>query len=95
MKKLQGIVVAVERTGEKKKDEEGVVWEKCIFTLELTGFSKRSPEKELPEELKGRKIKLVRWCSFDWHYKTGVKKTLEEDETEAVLSGKPTETVFW
>jgi len=37
----------------------------------------------------------VRYCLYDWHYKTGVRKTLEPDETEAVLSGKPTETVFW
>ena len=82
----------MEKTGEKWRDEEGRIWEKCVFTLELTGFSEGS---ELPSELKGKKVKLVRWCCYDWHYKKGVRKTLEEDETEAVVRGSPIETVFW
>jgi hypothetical protein len=45
--------------------------------------------------LAGKEVKLVRWCCHDWHYKTGVKKTLEPDETEAVLKGEPTSTVYW
>ncbi len=92
---LQGTVLSIEKTGEKKKDEEGNVWEKCIFSLELTGFSKRTPHEELPSELKSKKIKLVRWCCFDWHYKTGVRKTLEPEETEAVLKNKPLDSVYW
>ncbi len=92
---LQGTVFGVEKTGEKKKDEEGNVWEKCIFSLELTGFSKRTPDEVASSALKGKKIKLVRWCCFDWHYKKGVRKTLESDETEAVLKGKPTGSVYW
>lgn len=92
---LQGTVLSVEKTGETKKDEEGNVWEKCIFNLELTGFSKRTPSEELPSELKGKRVKLVRWCCFDWHYKTGVRKTLEPEETEAVLKNKPLDSVYW
>lgn len=95
IRKLQGIVLSVERTGETITDEYGDKWEKCIFTIELTNFSKRTPEEKIPDEIRGKKVKLVRYCCYDWHYKIGVKKTLEPDETEAVLSGKPTETVYW
>lgn len=92
---LQGTVLNVEKTGENKKDAEGNIWEKCIFSLELTGFSKRTPKEVLPPDLKGKKVKLVRWCCFDWHYKTGIRKTLEPDESEAILKGKPSDTVYW
>ncbi|MBS7654009.1 MAG: hypothetical protein QXR06_04025 [Candidatus Bathyarchaeia archaeon] len=95
VRKIQGITVNVERMGEYITDEEGEKWEKCIFTVELTGFSKRTPNEVLPENLKGKHVKLVRYCLYDWHCKLGVRKTLEPDETEAVLSGKPTDTVFW
>ncbi|MEM2083684.1 MAG: hypothetical protein QXY18_06620 [Nitrososphaerota archaeon] len=93
--RLQGIVLSIDKTGEKKIDEEGNEWEKCIFTLELTNFSKRTPELSVPEEIKGKKIKLVRYCCFDWHYKIGIRKTLDPEETEAVLKNKKTETVYW
>ncbi|WXG39326.1 MAG: hypothetical protein WED07_00585 [Candidatus Freyarchaeum deiterrae] len=92
---LQGTVLEVEKTGETKKDEEGNTWEKCIFSLELTGFSKRTPHVILPNNLKGKKIKLIRWCLFDWHYKIGVRKTLEPDETDAVMKGKASDSVHW
>ncbi|RJS92023.1 hypothetical protein CW705_03270 [Candidatus Bathyarchaeota archaeon] len=95
IRKLQGKVVEIERTGETFTDEYGEKWEKCIFTVELTNFSKRTPDEKLPGDLKGKRVKLVRYCCYDWHYKIGVRKTLEPDETEAVLSGKPTETVYW
>lgn len=95
IRKLQGIVESIERTGEKRVDEDGVEWEKCIFTVRLTGFSKRTPNEVLPEHLKGKCVKLVRWAAFDWHFKTGVRKTLEPDETEAVLEGRMTDTVYW
>ncbi|MEM2122116.1 MAG: hypothetical protein QXE79_00600 [Candidatus Bathyarchaeia archaeon] len=94
-RKLRGTVLRVERTGESRIDEEGLRWDRCIFTLRVEGFSKRTPDEKLPPELFGREVKLLRWCCFDWHYKTGVKKTLEPDETEAVLEGKPTPTVYW
>lgn len=94
IRKLQAKVLDVERTGESiEKDSEK--WEKCIFTVELTKFSKRTPEEIIPENLKGKKVKLIRYCCFDWHYKIGVMKTLEPDETEAVLTGKPIKTVYW
>ena len=95
VRKLQGTVLSIEKTGEKKKDEEGDVWEKCIFTVELTGFSKRTPKEVIPPELKGKKVRLVRWCCYDWHYKLGVRKTLEPDETEAVIKGKLIASVYW
>lgn len=79
----------------KRKDDEGITWEKCIFEIELTGFSRRTPGETFPERLKGKKVKIIRWCAFDWHYKLGVRKTLEPSETETILEGKPTMTVFW
>jgi hypothetical protein len=94
IKKLQGIVVDIEKTGESKTDEEGSKWEKCVFTIELTNFSKRTPDEVLPDSIKGKKVKIVRFCCYDWHYKLGVKKTLDPCETEAVLVGKQTETVY-
>jgi len=95
VKKLQGKVLSIEKTSEKKGDENGNLWEKCIFTVELTGFSKRTPDEVISPELKGKRVKLVRWCCFDWHYKLGVRKTLEPDETEAVIMGKPSATIYW
>jgi hypothetical protein len=91
VRRLQGVVEDVERTGEKIMDEEGVEWEKCISTVRLLGFSKRAPD----ERLKGMRIKLVRWAAFDWHLKKGVRKTLEPDETESLFRGEKTSTVYW
>lgn len=95
VRKLQGTVLEVKKTGDSTVNEEGNRWEKCVLTIELTNFSKRTPKEVMPEKLKGKKVKLVRYCCFDWHYKLGVRKTLEPDETEAVLTGKPTKTVYW
>jgi len=86
-KRLRGIVREVIKTGEKKVDDEGNVWEKCIFVVELIGFSKRTPEEALPEFLNGVKVKVTRWCCLDWHYKIGVPTTLTPEETEKVLKG--------
>ncbi|MCD6510860.1 MAG: hypothetical protein J7L11_10805 [Thermoprotei archaeon] len=88
IRKLQGIVVKIVKTDESKEDEEGNRWQKCIFVVELTGFSKRTPDEKIPDELRGAKVKVVRWCCFDWHYRTGVRVTLTPEETEAVLKGK-------
>ena len=95
VRRLQGVVESVERTGERMVDEDGVEWEKCIYTVRLVGFSKRTPDEKIPERLKGKRVKLVRWAAFDWHFKLGVRKTLEPDETEAVLRGEKTSTVYW
>jgi len=84
MRKLLGKVIEVEKTGVTRRDDEGNVWEKCIFTVELARFSRRAEER-IPETLKGKKVKLERWCCFHWHYKVGAYKTLEPDETEALM----------
>ena len=94
-RRLQGKVLKIEKTGDSMVDEEGDKWEKCVFTVELSNFSKRTPKQTVPETVKGKKVKVVRYCCFDWHYKLGVRKTLDSDETEAVLEGKPTKTVYW
>ena len=94
LKKLKGIVVAVERT--KEVDErEGEEWSKCVFTLRLTRFANELQAGLLPESLRGKEIKLVRFCLYDWHYKLGTEKTLEPEETAAILASKQTKTVFW
>ena len=95
IRKLQGRVTDIEKTGESITDDEGLKWEKCVFSIDLTNFSKRTPEEVVPEEVKGKQVKLVRYCCFDWHYKLGVRKTLEPDETEAVLAGNPMKSVYW
>ena len=86
--RLQGKTLKIEKTGNKFTDEEGNEWEECVFTVELTGFSKRTPGKETPSELRGKKIKLRRYCSLNWHYCPHARLTLEPDETEAVLEGR-------
>ncbi len=95
VRKLQGIVTDVEKTGEAMTDKDGIKWEKCVFNVELTNFSRRTLEEVIPTKTKGKKVKLIRYCAFDWHYKIGAKKTLEPEETEAVLKGKPIKTVYW
>ena len=71
-------------------NEEGVEWEKYIYTVRLLGFSER-----LPEKLNDIHVKLVRWATFDWHLEKAVRKTLEPNETECVLRGGKTSTVYW
>jgi hypothetical protein len=93
VRRLKGKVVAFEKTGSVKLNDEN--WERCIFTLELTRFSGRNPTEPMPPVLRGKIIKIVRYCLYDWHYKAGVEKTLEPEETEAVISGKPCETAYW
>ena len=95
IRKFQGRVLNVEKTIEKRLDREGTEWQKCVFTVELTGFSKRTPEEAMARDLKGERVKVVRWCAFDWHYKTGARVTLRADETESLLSRTPTESVYW
>jgi len=92
--RLKGRVIAIEKTGETVT-REGETWEKCIFTLEVTRFSKRTPNEVVPDGLKGKKIKLVRHCLYDWHYRSGVEKTLSAEETDHLLQGEPSSTVFW
>jgi len=93
-RRLKARVVAVQKTGETATID-GEAWEKCIFTLEVTCFSKRTPEEVVPSDLRGRIVKLVRHCLYDWHYKLGVEKTLSPEETESLLQGKQSPTIFW
>ena len=93
-RRLKGRVIAVEKTG-KTIMREGETWEKCIFTLEVTRFSKRTPGEIVPHDLRGKRIKLVRHCLYDWHYTLGIEKTLTPEETESLLRGKPSSTIFW
>ena len=88
IRKLQGIVVDIIKTDEFREDEEGNRWYKCIFIVELLGFSKRTPNERIPDKLRGARVRVVRWCCFDWHYKVGVRVTLTPEETEAILKGK-------
>jgi len=93
-RRLKGRVVAVEKTGETMT-RDGETWEKCVFTLEVTRFSKRTPEEVVPSNLRGKIVKLVRYCLYDWHYKLGIEKTLSPEETESLLQGKQSSTIFW
>jgi hypothetical protein len=93
-RRLKGRVIGIEKTGETIT-KEGETWEKCIFTLEVTRFSKRTPDEVVPDNLKAKKIKLVRHCLYDWHYKLGIEKTLSREETDSLLRGTPSSTVFW
>ncbi|RLE90015.1 MAG: hypothetical protein DRJ49_01115 [Thermoprotei archaeon] len=88
MRILRGIVRRIDRLGEKMVDENNIEWEKCIFYIELIGFSKRTPHEKLPENLVGKIVKVYRWCTFDWHYRTNVYATLTAEETERVLKGE-------
>ena len=94
VRKLKGRALAVERTGEivRRNDEN---WEKCIFTVELARFSSRTPTEQISSSLKAKKVKIARYCLYHWHYKPEIEKTLEPDETEAVLKGKASGTVYW
>jgi hypothetical protein len=72
-RRLKGRVIAVEKTGETTT-RDGETWDECVFTLELTRFSKRTPEEIVPSHLKGKLVKLVRYCLYDWHYALGIEK---------------------
>jgi len=93
-RRLKGRVVAVEKTG-KTVRREGETWEKCIFKLEITRFSKRTPEEVMPLHLGGKMVKVIRYCLYDWHYRLGIEKTLSPEETESLLRGKRTSTITW
>ena len=93
-RRLRALVIEVEKTGETV-EREGETWEKCIFTLEVTRFSRRTPDEVVPDNLRGKKIKLVRHCLYEWHYRLGVEKTLSPEETNGLLRGKSSSTIFW
>lgn len=86
MVKLKGIVLNIQETSEKKRDIENIVWKRCILEVRIIGLSKRSRKGELEEEflkkIIGKKVKVTRWCAFDWHYVTGTTITLDLDEVK-------------
>ena len=86
-------VVEITKTGEIKKNEQGTEWEKCIFTVELNAYSKRTPKLIIPSKYEGRRVMTSRYCLYDWHFKVGVNKTLSPKETQAVLNGKTDLTI--
>jgi len=89
--RLQGKVVAVEPTSESFVDEHGSRQTRYVFTVEITGFSKRTLFSEPTtsvEKLIGKKVKTRRFCFHDWHLKIGSRITLDPAETEAALAGK-------
>jgi len=92
--RLKGRVLSVEKTDERMP-RETEAWEKCIFMLEITRFSKRTPDQNVPDSLKDRRIKLARYCLYNWHYAQGIEKTLSPEETESLLQGKASSTMFW
>jgi hypothetical protein len=86
VRKLKGKVIAIEKTGETiRKDGEN--WEKCIFTLELTGLSENFVKKQIPASLKGKRVKITRYCFYDWHFMLEIEKTIEPEETGAIFEG--------
>jgi len=92
--RLQGRVVGIEETPDRREDVNGAIWKRSVFTLEITNFSMRTPDLVVPGTIRGRKVKLSRWCCYSWHYNTDIRKTLTEEETEAVLKGQPNKIVF-
>ena len=92
--RLKGKVIAVLKTG-RTTAVNGATWEECVFTVEIAHFSKRTPKEIIPDSLKSKKVKLVRYCLYDWHYKLGVEKTLNAEETDCLLRGQPSSTISW
>lgn len=86
MVKLRGIIINVQRTSEKKMDPEGVLWEKCIVEVELTGLSKRAraEDEDILKEFYGKRVKIIRWCALDWHCMLGKFITLDPDEIRSL-----------
>ena len=91
--RLQGTCLSVEKT-EKSMVENEVEWHRCVLTVELTNFSKRASGEDLPNSLLKKRLKLVRWCSADWHYYL-TRVTLDAEETMAVLVCSPMNSVYW
>ena len=57
-RRLKARVVAVQKTGETATID-GETWEKSIFTLEVTRFSKRTPEEVVPPHMEEDKGFLI------------------------------------
>jgi len=86
VRKLKGKVVAIEKTGGTVR-KDGECWERCIFTLELTGLSENLVQKQIPASLNRKRVKITRYCFYNWHFTLGIEKTIEPEETEAIFEG--------
>jgi hypothetical protein len=78
--KLRAIITNVEKTSEKCKDQYDTVWEKCIIEVEIIGASRRFKNKAFLKKFMNRKVRITRWCAYDWHCKVGSKITLDAEE---------------
>jgi len=41
--------------------------------------------RKLPKEIDRKVVKVVRYCTFDWHFRVGRSITLTPEETITVL----------
>ncbi|MEM3816307.1 MAG: hypothetical protein QW341_05625 [Candidatus Bathyarchaeia archaeon] len=88
MTKLRGIIVSARKTSEKRQDEEGMLWEKCILEVELMGLSKRAKDEELLMKISGKRVSVTRWCALDWHCIPGTSIIVDFDEIKPLIEGK-------
>lgn len=77
---FQGEVLSIEKSRETRKDDQGETWTNCIITVKLTGLPNGVKEKDIHKEWIGNTIELRRWCCYDWHYKTPVRTTIDDEE---------------
>ena len=82
---LRGVVTDVKRTEDYFIDEDGREWRKCFFSVQLSSFSKRTKNRKLPKKIDGKVVDVVRYCTFDWHFRVGRFITLTPEETVTVL----------
>jgi hypothetical protein len=80
--KLRAIITNVEKTSEKYEDQYYTVWEKCIIEVEIIGASKMFEDEALLKKFMNRKVRITRWCAYDWHCKVGSKITLDAEEIQ-------------
>jgi len=84
MSKLRAIVTNVEKTSEKYKNQYDTVWEKYVIEVEIIGASKRFKDEALLQRLIGKRVKIIRWCAYDWHCKIGSRITLDVEELQTL-----------
>ncbi|RLF23273.1 MAG: hypothetical protein DRN15_06745 [Thermoprotei archaeon] len=83
---IRGVIVHARPLGETMVDDEGNRWELWEFIVELRSYSKRGlGMRELPQGLKGRQVKVYRWCLYDWHHKEGSWIVLDPDEIKNII----------
>ena len=58
----------------------------CLHTG-LTCLSEGDFQKQIHAALKGKRVKITRYCFYNWHFMLGIEKTIEPEETEAIFKG--------